>query len=250
MSLTSVTAMALFSQRALGAALASAVVGITVTARTAAAQTFYGPTPYLSFADSPFNGLSFSSFFLETFEDGSLNTPNVTLAGAAPFVTASGGFTDSVDGDDGVIDGSGAGGRSLYSQQSRTEFLFTFAAGFAPTHVGIVWTDVGSVSSGNASVGGVLFEAFGPGGVSLGTTGPVTLGDGTALSATAEDRFFGAFNAAGITSFRIAMNNSVDWEVDHLQYGIAATAVPEPATAALVLGGLAVLAGVRARRRR
>ena len=32
---------------------------------------YLGPTPYLSFADSPFSGLSFGYFHLETFETGS-----------------------------------------------------------------------------------------------------------------------------------------------------------------------------------
>lgn len=39
-----------------------------------------GPSPYLSFADSPFNGGSFSYFHLETFEDHLLNTPGVTAS--------------------------------------------------------------------------------------------------------------------------------------------------------------------------
>jgi hypothetical protein len=39
-----------------------------------------GPSPYLSFSDSPFNGGSFTYFHLETFEDHLLNTPGVTAS--------------------------------------------------------------------------------------------------------------------------------------------------------------------------
>lgn len=49
-----------------------------VLPRTSSA-TFYGPTPYLSFRDSPFSGTNFSYFYLEDFEDGLLNTPGVNV---------------------------------------------------------------------------------------------------------------------------------------------------------------------------
>jgi len=62
------------------------------------------------------------------------------------------------------------------------------------------------------------------------------LGDGSAAGGTAEDRFFGAINAGGIQSFQISMGNSTDWEVDHLQFGLAA--VPEPSTWLLAMAGV------------
>jgi len=69
-----------------------------------------GPTPYLSFNDSPFKGLSFSKFFLEDFEDGLFNVPGVTGVSNTPGTSLGVGgnhpFSDSVDGDDGTIDGS------------------------------------------------------------------------------------------------------------------------------------------------
>ena len=73
----------------------------------------------------------------------------------------------------------------------------------------------------------------------MGSSGPSILGEGTITGGTAEDRFFGVTNPAGILSITISMANSIDWEVDHLQYGIA---VPECATASLLgVGGLMLL---------
>jgi hypothetical protein len=46
-----------------------------------ASAPLIGPTPYLSEADSPFFPFG-PNFFLEDFEDGSLNTPGVTSTGA------------------------------------------------------------------------------------------------------------------------------------------------------------------------
>jgi hypothetical protein len=66
---------------------------------------------------------------------------------------------------------------------------------------------------------------------------------------TAEDRFFGAVSAGGISRFVIRMPNSNDWEVDHLQYGYVPlevpVQVPEPATAALLALGLVGFAAAR-----
>src|SRR2546421_9896866 len=59
-----------------------------------------GPSPYLSFNDSPFKGLNLPGFHLEDFEDHLLNVPGVT---GSPGGAASVGFVpsihDSADGD-------------------------------------------------------------------------------------------------------------------------------------------------------
>ena len=98
---------------------------------------------------------------------------------------------------------------------------FTFDAtvlGHLPTQAGIVWTD---------GAGTTTFEAFGPGGVSLGQIGPVSIADGAITGETAEDRFFGVINAGGISAIHIS-NTSGGIEVDHLQYGIFGAAPPPP----------------------
>ncbi len=171
-----------------------------------------GPLPYLSFSDSPFRNLSFSYFYLEDFEDGILNTPGVSannsnVGGMNP-------YADSVDRDDGVIDGNGNNGHSIYLS-SDTSDTFTFdknVLGKLPTYAGIVWTDAGS------GYGNVTFTAFDEYGLSLGSISAMHLGDGSNRGGTAEDRFFGVIYMAGISKITIAMNSG-NWEIDHLQYG-------------------------------
>lgn len=216
--------------------------GLMVLPRVAAASLI-GPTPYLSFDDSPFAAQSFSWFYLEDFEDGALNTPGVTVSPVTAAIAVDG-YTDSVDGDDGSIDGSGSGGHSLWSNFASSYFQFDFSAdalGALPTNVGLVWTDIGQVTSGQYGFGDVTFEAFDQNGVTLGITGPFLLGDGSISGETAEDRFFGAINDGGISRVVIRSLNSNDWEVDNLQYGLAAQPVPEPATAGLLLTGLGMM---------
>ena len=134
----------------------SILVGL-LTAGAGFAATLYGPTPYLRASDSPFAGGSFSYFHLEDFEDGAMNTPG--LSANAGIVLAPGINTDSVDGDDGVVDGFGQNGHSWFSNASTTSFTFTFNAailGSLPTHAGLVWTDVG------ATLNGILALAWSP----------------------------------------------------------------------------------------
>jgi hypothetical protein len=208
----------------------------------AAALTFYGPVPYLSSADSPFASLYTSpDFYLEDFEDGSLNTPGVTSATGS--VLSDPLYTDSVDADDGFVDGFGSDGKSFYSAGSTT-FTFVFdegTLGYLPTNVGVVWTDVGFASPDNG-YGNVVFEAFDTSGVSLGYIGPCAVGDGKSAGQTAEDRFFGVFYPNGISKITIAMANSTDWEIDHLQYG---KVVPIPSTALLLGVGLIGLVALK-----
>jgi MprA protease rhombosortase-interaction domain-containing protein len=220
--------------------LATLAFGLAALAFAPAANaSLIGPTAYTGFTGSPFDSVTFSTFELEDFEDGSLNTPGVTASAGG--VLTFGSLRDSVE--------STPNGYSYYTFGA-TSLTFTFA-GTLPTHAGIVWTDVGCLT-GEAcppvglGMGDVYFEAFDAGTVSLGVIGPSFLGDGAANGGTAEDRFFGATDAGGISKIVIWMPDSNDWEVDHLQYGVES--VPEPSSAALLLS--AGLAAFALRRRR
>lgn len=229
----------------------------------ATAADFLGPSPYRAFdlpaagtAVSPFRQLAFNYFYLEDFEDGQLNTPGVSLR---EFATAniSIATSDSVDGDDGVIDGLSTGTRrSLFSNFATSSYTFDFSknalGGVLPTHAGIVWTDIGRNFGGDPLaadlVDNTLFEAFGPTGVSLGVIGLFSLGDSVINRTTPEDRFLGVISLDGISAIRISMPGKNNWEVDHLQYGSVAS-VPEPAGGALLCLGGVVLAYRRRHRR-
>jgi hypothetical protein len=214
---------------------------VALAATLTAAPSFgaaIGPSPYLSQSDSPWAGLPFTYFHLDDFEDGTLNTPGVTAIGAQSFLLPGGVFTDSVDGDDGSIDGSGTNGTSQYTADGAAGIQYAFnalALGGLPTHAGIVWTDLSGVAD-------VFLEAFDATDASLGILAAGSLNDGASTGETAEDRFLGWTNSGGIWRIRVYQSAS-DMEVDHLQYGLL---VPEPAAWLVSLLGLG---GLMARRK-
>jgi hypothetical protein len=215
-----------------------ALIAVAGIAPCASAQTVFGPTPYSNFSDSPFSGKSYSYFHLEDFEDASFvpgwSAPGWTRVGPSP-------FTDSVDADDGAIDGNGSGGSSLYSNGSRA-LSITFDAsilGELPSSVGLVWTDVGT--SEPFGFGTFRFEAYDALGNPIGFAGEFALGDGLITGQTAEDRFWGVWNPGQVSRLVVTSLDSGDWELDHLQFGFAPmSSVPEPATYGLF--GATVLA--------
>ncbi len=117
---------------------------------------------YARFSDSPFSGGSFAYFHLEDFEDHLFNVPGVSAsAGGVTSVVFGPSIHDSVDLDDGMLDGSGLKGDSFFFGRGSTGITFTFDStvlGALPTHSGIVWTDGG---------GSTTFEAFDSNGISL-----------------------------------------------------------------------------------
>jgi hypothetical protein len=211
------------------------VLAVALTSgRAVASPIFYGPTPYLGFSDSPFSG---SGVYVESFEDG-LNTPGVIVSGGSAI---NGPYVDSI----------GSDGHSWYSNFVLDSFTFTFDAaviGGLPTLAGLVLTDVG-YNAATPYFANFLFEAFGPGGVSLGSIGPYYMGDGQDTGQTAEDRFFGVMNPGGISAIRISTDQTRDWEIDHLQYG-STTTVPEPSSLMLVGTGIVGLVCRYRRRKR
>ena len=204
--------------------LSAIVVALAVLSPSAFAGSTNGPAPYTSFNDSPLKGVDFTGgyFHREDFEDLLLNTPGVSASGTP---TGPGGLTDSVDEDDGTIDGNGTNGHSFFSSPGSAGITFTFdesVLGSLPTHAGIVWTD---------GEGTLTFDAFDENGVSLGLIGPISeagvFPDDNFVGGTAEDRFFGAQNDNGISKIFIS-NTAGGIEVDHLQYGAVSAEPPPP----------------------
>lgn len=172
--------------------------------------SYIGPNVYTSAANSPFVTGNFG-FCIETFEDGTNDVPAVTGNGS---VVGPGGLIDSVDGDDGTIDGSGTNGHSYFVGDGSGGVTFTFTEGRAngyPTEVGLVWTDGGFGAT-------VSFEAFGPTGVSFGVYGPFSHADSSNNGQTGEDRFYGVTSPDGIS--KVTIRNATGGggiEIDHLQ---------------------------------
>jgi hypothetical protein len=186
------------------------VTGITYPsfAQTeASTATLLGPLPYLEVADSPFAAdISAGSVVLEDFEDNLLDVPGVTASAGNPYGPSD--ITDSVDADDGSIDGSGTDGHSFFYDPGDPGITFTFDKPF-PTKAGIVWTD---------GFDPIIFEAFDEDNLSLGTlTG--NHDDDDIHGGTDEDRFYGVVNPTGVSRIVISCNASGGIEVDHLQFG-------------------------------
>jgi len=196
------------------AALAIVAAALLAAPARAEFKQFYGPTHYQSFADSPFKSLPFYYFYLENFENDTLGTPGVTVSRSS--IMGPSLNTDSVDGDDGVLDGWCPTGHSLWWSSGISGIFFTFddvKLGQLPTNVGIVWTDGRDY---------IHFEAFDRNHVSLGYVDGVSA-DGQFSSSSDEDRFYGIVYSGGVKSFEIQSGLPSAGgliEVDHLQYGV------------------------------
>lgn len=212
---------------------------------TANADMFLGPTPYLSFAgDSSFASTEaageFSYFYLEDFEDLAV-TPGLSLPPGNFALTSTNTFVDSVAEDYAPDNQRGSFYVDENAFNTAQPFTFTFDSGVLsslPTHVGIVATDIqvidgsfGGITSGLA----VTVEAFGPGGVSLGTVTDPSFGNLNTVQDFNEDRFFGFIADGGIESISVSalipQGSYLTMELDHVQYG---SVVPEPSSLALL----------------
>lgn len=234
--------------------VALSILGIAWNPVRAEAVVLYGPTEYLCFddsaavgcggKDSPFAGNTLDYFNVETFEgDSFFNALGVTPSAGSNITSILYGPTihDSVDSDDGTIDGSGLLGESYFAWDANAGLTFTFNSailGGLPTHAGLVWTD---------GIGDWTFQAFDSLNNLIGSIGPTPLGVfGDYDGDTADDRFFGVLYPSGIFKIKIFDNSTIAGaiEVDHLQYGLnlaepGPDPIPEPTT--LLLFGLSSL---------
>lgn len=200
---------------------------------TSSTAIFWGPTPYLSSSDIPAGFyLGGNPALLDNLEDGSLDA---SISASNGSVYGPTGIADSVDADDGNIDGFGTAGRSWFS--GNVTFTYT-GSGPLPTAFGVVWTD-GS--------GTITFSATDALGQSLGSQSYTGIPDGTFGGTTGDDRFFGVQFAGGIKSITIGTGGGI--EVDHIQYGQMVSSVPEPTSALMLSLGLLGVVGYRRTRK-
>ena len=183
-------------------------------------NTSYGPIPYLSFDNSPFLEMSKASkyFHLKNFEDGSINTFGAIMKQGELIIPEE--YNDSVDIDDGYIDGKGNNQFNVKSESNDSTIFFTFDQEQLleyPNYAGIVFTDC----QGGYHKGEVTFEAYSAeDGSVIDKIGPSLLGDGKLKGETDEDRFFGIVYDGGIKGIKLsAIDSCMFIEADHLQYG-------------------------------
>jgi hypothetical protein len=225
-----------------------------------AAIVFLGPTPYRSQADSPFP--MDAGFHLEDFEDGELNTPGVyqptdTIFGSRfhGTIMGVGASTDSVDGDDGTVDGLNLGGNSFRSnlhvytltipRGNQFSIRFDFdqsELGRLPDSAGFVITDLSHGPIGWPAY--LFFNVVDALGREYRSPWHTAVDDYDRNGNVSDDLFFGISGVtAGIKRFTIVGDAHGDissdfLEIDHFQYG---SLVPEPAAWMLFALGLAAL---------
>jgi hypothetical protein len=146
----------------------------------------FGPSPYLSAADVPAPAGFYqrnAPALLDNFEAGS--GIDGGLSGSAGARIGPGAFTgarDSVDSDDGLIDGSGVTGSSWCSGAGTTGVRFAYSGNDLPTAFGLVWTN---------GAGTITFSALDGNRKRLVSQAICGIPDGSFGGTTAEDRFFG-----------------------------------------------------------
>lgn len=202
-----------------------AALGIVTQGHGQAVFFFNSATPYFSIADTPagFRTCQACLSGFEDFEDGDLDygltiqdpagTGRVVYPGYAPIPKPGKNLTDSVDLDDGILDGTGQSdpnkGWAYYLRGA--EMTITFPQ--PVTSAGFVFTD------GDTRATGFRFEASGPNGFPLGTISGTSLsGQDNNSGETAEDRFLGVRNSAGISSLRLITFGGQGIEIDHVHF--------------------------------
>ena len=225
-------------QRILCATLFFGIVPVAYSATTT-----FGPSAYLQTGDTP------DGFFcaecvgwIEDFELGAVDSfisiDNGTLLGPNTFSGLMNSVTDSVDGDDGNVDGWGNDGSSWFADSSSVTVAFSKNV----KNAGLVFTDGDRVSTN------IVLEAFDMDGNSLAVINGGDLADDMFTGETAEDRFMGFQDTdARIAKITLSMDTGTGIEIDHIHWQEACV-VPEPNAALIAIAGLLGLIGFRRRR--
>ena len=187
-------------------------------------------------------------FFLEDFTDGQFDVPGVAVsASLGTFEPRTndgrngsnngGANTDNVDEDDGANDNVGGTSRGSFRITGAHNIRFTFddlALGTLATHVGIV----------RAESAAATLTAFD---INDNVLDTVTATDGGHWAFNlANDHFIGISDVGGIAYVEVTGDGNNEY--DHFQYGsLAGHVIPEPATGAMALIGLGVMAMRRRR---
>lgn len=215
----------------------------------------FGPTPYLQAggADTPagffnFSDPGFKTAWIENFEpdQGPGSTDPVddflTISPGAvllpnSFSGAGSSVTDSVDGDDGSVDGSGTNGHSWFTGEGTNEVTVTFERGVRAA--GLVFTD------GDPNSTKITLEAFDTMGGSLALIDAGDLAGPFFTGQTAEDRFLGFTDEmTEIGSIKLVMTGGSGIEIDHVHWQEPAM-VPEPSAQFMAMFALLGLIGLR-----
>ncbi|MFO0827449.1 MAG: VCBS repeat-containing protein [Phycisphaerales bacterium] len=185
------------------------VIGCLI-ASSASAQTWTGPTPYLSAMNSPFFATQTvqRQYFLEDLEDATVDTRGLVIPDGVIYAPSV--VTDSVDIDDQLLNGLGTGGYSMGPGALNITLQFdnTQLGGY-PTRVGFVWTDGPPGST-------IQVVAMNPQDITVAQIFS-NLGDASFGGTTADDRFIGIEWPAGIAQLQI-QSLSPQTEIDHIQY--------------------------------
>jgi len=214
-----------------------------------AATISFGPTAYVATGDTPADFFcSACSGSIEDFESNSvdsfLSIDNGAILSPNAFSGLMNSVTDSVDGDDGAVDGLGNGGHSWFTGAGEmNDNQVTVAFAMPVKSAGLVFTD------GDAAASQVTLEAFDSMGNSLGLIEAGDLADDTYTGETAEDAFLGFQDSEGrITSITLTQNAGLGIEIDHVHWQ-QICAVPEPTSFALLFATVFGLAGLRRQHR-
>ncbi len=188
-----------------------------------------GPVPYLAFdpnnpnaerSDSPFADIEFSSFYFENFESDAVIPQLIMESGIRS--TAFGSTNDSVDGDDGQVDGSGVNGSAWFDENLISFQIDQNEVDELPTHLGLVITD--------SSLGGadMTLTAFDSNNEVVEAFTFFFEGDDSFAGTTDEDRFVGIIHEGGIARIELHDNEAPNgFEIDHIYFGTPGSTLPD-----------------------